>query len=153
MGRIVIVNGSPDPEGYWANEVRGNTLRLLTHCSAAMELAVAHQRREPIYWYKTGTGGNPFFGPLTLAAWERREGFFTLSLEGIRAPATPLKGANAAAGEAAHRELKKMRHLVLCEGASVAYVNMEHPRPHQLHPTPEQVEEALRAAGVPPAKQ
>jgi hypothetical protein len=148
MAQIVIINGSPNPEGYWANEVRGDRLLLLTHCSAAMTLAIARQRKDPIYWYVTGTRGVPFFGPLTLAKWERRAGFFTLHFEGIRRPATPLRGPQAAAGEAAQREIGRMRHLILCEGANVKYVNMEHPLSHQRHPTPEQVEEALRAGDV-----
>lgn len=148
MARIVIINGSPNPDGYWANKVQGDRLLLLTHCSAAMTLAVARQGKDPIYWYVTGTRGVPFFGPLTLAWRERSAGFFTLHFEGIRRPATPLTGPHSAAGKAAHREIRKMRHLILCEGAKVDYVNMEYPLPHQRHPTPEQVEEALRAGDV-----
>ncbi len=110
-----------------------------------MTLAVARQRKDRIYWYATGTCGVPFFVPLTLAKWERRAGFFILHFGGSSRPDTPLIDPQAAAVEAAHREIMRMRHLILCEGAKVDYVNMEHPLPHQRHPTPDQVEEARRA--------
>jgi hypothetical protein len=61
-----------------------------------MTLAVARQRKDPLYWYVTGTRGVPFFGPLILAKWERRAGFFTLYFEGIRRPDTPLIGQRGA---------------------------------------------------------
>ncbi|MFL5357787.1 hypothetical protein [Archangium sp.] len=150
MSRIVIINGSSDPDGYWANEVRANTLLLLTHRAGAKQLALTWGRQEPIYWYRTG--GIGFFGPLTLLKWDREKDFFRLHFVNIDKPARPLSGRNAAAGERVHRELKKMRHFIICQGAEVDYVNMEHPTPSAKHPSPVEVEDALREAGVPSAE-
>jgi hypothetical protein len=142
--RIVIINGRDDPKGYWTNEVRDHTLLLLTHCSAAMELVLAWSRREEIYWYRTGRIG--FIGPLSLSGWQREGGFFRLHLGNIATSATPLTGENARGGKKVLDELKRMRHLITCDGSRVDFVNMEHPRPD--HPDPAQVETLLRAAGV-----
>lgn len=147
MPRIVIINGSSDREGYWNNQVRDNTLLLLTHRSGARQLADAWRRKEPIYWYRTG--GIGIFGPLSLLKWNRENDFFRLHFGNIEERATPLTGTNTMSGALVHREMQRMRHFVFCEGASVDYVNMEHPTPSVRHPSPTEVEDALRAAGVP----
>jgi hypothetical protein len=147
MPRIVIINGSSDPNGYWNNEVRGETLLLLTHRSGAMRLVEAWASNQEIYWYRTG--GIGIFGPLRLVKWNRENDFFRLHFGNIEERATPLTGGNAVAGRQVHNQMRRMRHFVLCDGASVDYVNMEHPTPSARHPSPSEVENALRAAGVP----
>ncbi len=147
MSRIVIINGSSDREGYWNNEVRGNTLLLLTHRSGAKQLVEAWGRKEPIYWYRTG--GIGIFGPLSLVKWNREKDFFRLHFGNIDERATPLTDRNAVSGAKVHSEMKRMRHFVFCDGAAVDYVNMEHPTPSAKHPSPTEVEDSLRAAGIP----
>jgi hypothetical protein len=146
MPRVLIINGSSDPNGYWNNEVRGQTLLLLTHRSGAKHLAEAWARKEPMYWYRNG---GDIFGPLTLVNWNREKGFFRLHFGNIGMRARPLRDETAEAGRRVHEEMKKMRHFVICDAGRVDYVNMEHPIPSTNHPSPEEVESALRAAAVP----
>ncbi|MBZ4375435.1 hypothetical protein [Corallococcus sp. AS-1-6] len=143
MSRVIIVNGSPAKTGYWANEQTGkNSFVLLTHCAAAKELAVAWKQKDVLCWFPTGMAIG-FRGPLVLARWQRDEGFFKLSFEGIAKPTKVTRTRSQT--DKVLSALKHGQHLVICDGAGVTFVNME-TRPH---PLPSEVEEALYAARVP----
>lgn len=146
MGRLVFVNGSPKKDGYWANELRGNVLLLLTHRLAALELAVAWRQQDSIFWYPAGTQMG-FRGPLTLAGWEPRAEFFTLHLSGAEGVAKPTSSRKQTDDVLAG--LKAGDHLVIWGPKGVSRVIMGYEAPA---PSTTEVEEALRAAGVPRAQ-